>query len=126
MRALRSTLVVAAASLSCAASAQALTVHVQSKPAFRQNVHVTAHAPKLAQGGYYYAVIVLEPYKRYTRTSPPPCSASSNMQRTDYGYPMPNGELGTYARADALGDRALVPRRHLRGCGLRRPAHASL
>jgi hypothetical protein len=91
MRTLRSTLVIAAVALSCAAPAQALTVHVQSRPAIRHNVHLTGHAPRLAQGGYYYAVIVLEQYKRYTRNSPPPCSTSSNMQGTD--YPRANDEL---------------------------------
>jgi hypothetical protein len=68
-------------------------VHTPNRPSIDENVHLTAHAAKLAQGGYYYAVIVLERYKRYTRNSPPPCSTSSNMQRTDYGYPLANGEL---------------------------------
>jgi len=36
-------------------------------------------------------VIVLKPYKRYTRPSPPPCSASSDMRRADYGYPQRDG-----------------------------------
>jgi hypothetical protein len=65
-------------------------VHVQRKLAVRQNVHLTFHARRLPEGGYYYGVIVLKPYKKYTRTSPPPCSTSSNMQHTDYGYPQPN------------------------------------
>ncbi|HMD58053.1 MAG TPA: hypothetical protein VKG82_11350 [Solirubrobacteraceae bacterium] len=72
------------------ASAQAMPVHVQNKPAVRQNLHLTFRAQNLPEGGYYYAVIVLRPYKRYTRASPPPCSTSSDMQRTDYGYPQPN------------------------------------
>jgi hypothetical protein len=72
-------------------SAQAASVQVQSKLRIRQNVHVSFSAPALADGGYYYAVIVLRPYKRYTRHSPPPCSTSSNMGRTDYGYPQYDG-----------------------------------
>ncbi len=56
-------------------------------------MHITFHAPTLPEGGYYYAVIVLKPYKKYTRTSPPPCATSSDMQRTDYGYPQPGGEV---------------------------------
>ncbi len=87
----------AAGTLSLALSAMALaataTVHVQQKLAARQNVHLTFQARQLPEGGYYYGVIVLKPYKKYTRTSPPPCSTSSNMQRTDYGYPQANGQV---------------------------------
>jgi hypothetical protein len=81
----------AAGILSLALSAMVLAatvpVHVQHKPAVRQNVHLTFRAKQLPEGGYYYGVIVLKSYRKYTRTSPPPCSTSSNMQRTDYGYP---------------------------------------
>ncbi len=76
-----------------AVAAETVSVHVQRKLAARQNVHITFHARRLPEGGYYYAVIVLKPYKRYTRTSPPPCATSSNMQRTDYGYPQTSGEV---------------------------------
>ncbi len=79
--------------LTCVASAQAISVHVQSKLSVRENVHVSLHAQALPDGGYYYAVIVLKPYKRYTRHSTPPCSSSSDMQRTDYGYPQANGQV---------------------------------
>ncbi|HTB50489.1 MAG TPA: hypothetical protein VK701_05880 [Solirubrobacteraceae bacterium] len=84
--------------LSLALSATALgtatvSVHVQHKPAVHQNVHLALQAKQLPEGGYYYGVIVLKPYKKYTRTSPPPCSTSSNMQRTDYGYPQANGQV---------------------------------
>jgi hypothetical protein len=85
----------AAGTLSLALSAVALattvSVHVQRKLAVRQNVHLTFQARQLPEGGYYYGVIVLKPYQKYTRTSPPPCSTSSDMQRTDYGYPQANG-----------------------------------
>ena len=57
----------------------------------RGDVHLRFSAPALANGGYYYAVVVLRPYKRYTRSSPPPCSTSSDMQRADYGYPQATG-----------------------------------
>jgi hypothetical protein len=76
-----------------AVAAPTVSVHVQRKLAARQNVHITFHARRLPEGGYYYAVIVLKPNKKYTRTSPPPCAESSDMQRTDYGYPHPNGEV---------------------------------
>jgi hypothetical protein len=71
-----------------------VSVHVQNKPSVRQNVHIKFRASRLPEGGYYYAVIVLKPYKKYTRSSPPPCSTSSDMQRTDYGYPSSTGTVG--------------------------------
>ena len=76
-----------------AIAAEHVSVHVQRRLAARKNVHITFHAPRLPEGGYYYAVIVLKPYKKYTRASPPPCAMSSNMQRTDYGYPQANGQV---------------------------------
>jgi hypothetical protein len=69
----------------------ALSVHVQRTLVASRNVHITFRAAKLPEGGYYYAVIVLKPYKHHTEKSPPPCSTSSDMQRTDYGFPQPNG-----------------------------------
>jgi hypothetical protein len=89
----------AAGSLALTLSATALAatvsvhMHMQHKLAVRQNVHLTFQARQLPEGGYYYGVIVLKPYKKYTRTSPPPCSTSSNMQRTDYGYRQANGRV---------------------------------
>jgi hypothetical protein len=88
-----------------AVAAETVSVHVQRKLIARQNVHITFHARRLPEGGYYYAVIVLKPYKKYTRTSPPPCATSSNMQRTDYGYPLTSGEVAL----------ALTPARSLTG-----------
>jgi hypothetical protein len=78
---------------SALASAETVSVHVQPRLAVNQNVRVTFRARQLPEGGYYFAVIVLKPYKKYTRSSPPPCSTSSNMQRTNYGYPKTNGEV---------------------------------
>lgn len=77
---------------SAAAVAGPVSVRVQHKLSARQNVRVTFRARPLPQGGYYYAVLVLKPYKHYTRSSPPPCSSSSDMQRADYGYPR-NGQV---------------------------------
>jgi hypothetical protein len=79
--------------LSPLALAATVYVHVQHKLAVRQNVHLAFQARRPPEGGYYYGVIVLKPYRQYTRTSPPPCSTSSNMQRTDYGYPQANGQV---------------------------------
>jgi hypothetical protein len=65
----------------------AVTVHVQRDVLVRANLHVSFKpVGKLPTGGYYYAVIVLKPYKHYTREHPPPCSTSSDMEKTDYGY----------------------------------------
>ena len=58
----------------------------QSKPGIHQAVDLSFKAGSLPEGGYYYAVMVLEPYRHYSRQHPPPCSVSSDMQRTDYGY----------------------------------------
>lgn len=79
--------------LGVAIAAEAVSVLVHGKVTADENVHITFHARSLPEGGYYYAVIVLKPFKRYTRTSPPPCATSSNMQRTDYGYSQPGGEV---------------------------------
>jgi hypothetical protein len=67
------------------ASGDVGALHVQMKVNVRSNVDLTFDAAPLQEGGYYYAVIVLRPYKHYTK-NPPPCSVSSDMQRTDYGY----------------------------------------
>jgi hypothetical protein len=68
----------------------AVSVHVQQKPSIAGNVHISFHPlDRLPPGGYYYAVIVLKPYKGYTQETPPPCATSSDMQKTDYGYPHP-------------------------------------
>src|ERR1700682_5223980 len=94
MRTLRVALLATGASASAlifAGSAHALSVHVQRHVAVRQNVHITFHAHKLPEHGYYYAVIVLRPYKKYTATSAPTCSPSSNMYAADYGYPRAEG-----------------------------------
>jgi hypothetical protein len=87
----RVALVAGLGALAVAAPAGAMTVHVQGKPAARKNVLLSFSAAALPEGGYYYAVIVLKPYRQYRRNSPPPCSVSSDMQRADYGRPGPKG-----------------------------------
>jgi hypothetical protein len=93
MRRLSVGLLAVSGAVACSTAAEAMPVHLQRKPAVRQNVHITFRARNLAEGGYYYAVIVLKPYRKYTRRSPPPCSTSSNMSRTDYGYPHADGAV---------------------------------
>lgn len=85
-----------ALSLTLSAASLAWTtvaVHVQHRLSAHRDVHLTFRAKSPPDGGYYYAVVVLRPYKRYTRSSPPPCSTSSNMQRTDYGYARSDGQV---------------------------------
>ena len=78
----------ALATASSSAAHGGLSIHVQQRPSARQDLGVSFRPlRKLPVGGYYYAVIVLKPYKSYTRAKPPPCSTSSDMERTDYGYP---------------------------------------
>jgi hypothetical protein len=76
-----------------ATGAAAVVVHVQRSPQVARNVHVSFRAPALPEHGYYYAVVVLRPHGPYTRASRPRCSTSSDMQRTDYGYPNSSGEV---------------------------------
>jgi len=79
---------------SSAVPPEAVSIHVQHQPSVSGNVHITFRAGGvLPEGGYYYGVMVLKPYKRYTRAHPPPCSTSSNMQRADYGYRQPDGTV---------------------------------
>jgi hypothetical protein len=73
--------------VSASTQPETVSVHVPRKPSVRENVHISFRSGRLPRSGYYYAVIVLKPYKKYTRTALPPCSTSSNMERTDYGYP---------------------------------------
>ena len=82
----------AAGSVTAWASTQppTVSVHVQRKPSVAGNVHISFRpTDRLPSDGYYYAVIVLRPYKHYTRKTPPPCATSSDMEKTDYGYPHP-------------------------------------
>jgi hypothetical protein len=125
----------------CAAQAagstggETVSVHVQQRLSVRANVHVSFHAgATLPAGGYYYAVIVLKPYGRYTRGHPPPCSTSSNMERADYGYPGSDGSVqlaltparsptGHWCRRGSyLGAVYAVP--HAPPCEARYPCHS--
>ena len=112
--------------LSAVGLAAAVSVHVQHRLAARQNVHLTFPARHLPEGGYYYGVIVLKPYRKYTRTSPPPCSTSSNMLRTDYGYPQANGQVALALTPAKSSTPTLVPERLLRRRNLRGSPSASL
>ena len=78
------------AGASASTTTEAVAVQVQRKLNVLENVHLSLRSTiSLPQGGYYYAVIVLKRYKHYTEKAPPPCATSSDMQRTDYGYPHP-------------------------------------
>jgi hypothetical protein len=76
-----------------AAAAAGVVVHVQHRPQLSRSLHLSFRSAPLPEHGYYYAVIVLRPHGRYTKASHPRCSTSSDMQRTDYGYPNASGEV---------------------------------
>lgn len=65
----------------------AISPKIVATPNIHHDVDLSFSGPPLPEGGYYYAVIVLEPYRHYTLEHPPPCSVSSDMQKTEYGYP---------------------------------------
>ena len=92
-----------AATATATAQAQELTVRVQPGPTVAGAVQLSFSAPALPNGGYYYGVVVLKPYRSYTGTLPPACSTSSNMQHTAYGHPQPDG-LVTLALAPKESD----------------------
>ncbi|HXD55504.1 MAG TPA: hypothetical protein VN618_12165 [Solirubrobacteraceae bacterium] len=90
----RLAILLALAGLGPATEAQALTLQIAPRPTVRAPVEVSFSAPALPEGGYYYAVVVLRPYRGFTRELQPSCSTSSEMQRTDYGYPSADGRVG--------------------------------
>ncbi|HEV2945713.1 MAG TPA: hypothetical protein VGX26_11440 [Solirubrobacteraceae bacterium] len=80
----------AAGSVDASTGTQTVPVNVQQKPSIVGNVHISFPSTgSLPPDSYYYAVMVLKPYKHYTQEVPPPCATSSNMEKTDYGYPRP-------------------------------------
>jgi hypothetical protein len=96
MRRIRAAVVVfaiatAAASAAAVASVPAeVAVHVRKPPGLTGDIGVRfSPITALPSGGYYYAVVVLKPYRHFTRTAPPPCAAASDMQKTAYGYARP-------------------------------------
>jgi hypothetical protein len=64
-------------------------VKVPRSPSLTANVAVSFRPRTgLPRGGYYYAVVVLVSYPRYPGAGQAPsCAISSDMHRTDYGYP---------------------------------------
>lgn len=86
-------ILLALAGLGPASEAQAVALQITPHPTVRAPVAVSFSAPALPEGGYYYAVVVLRPYRGFTRELQPACSTSSEMQRTDYGYPGADGQI---------------------------------
>jgi hypothetical protein len=96
MRRLRAAVVVfaigtAGASTAAAASLPAeVAVHVHKPQSLTGDIGVRfSPITALPADGYYYAVIVLKPYRHFTRAAPPPCAVASDMQKTAYGYARP-------------------------------------
>jgi hypothetical protein len=68
--------------------ARRIFVRVPADPTLIGGVRLRlSHAPALARGGYYYAVVVLTGYAGYSSSAPPACAVSSDMQETQYGFP---------------------------------------
>lgn len=84
-------LALALAGVASASAANVLgpvSVRVSQQPSIGSTVSV-AFSPRgrLPSGGYYYAVVVLKEYARQPQSAVPPCAISSDMKRTQYGYP---------------------------------------
>src|ERR1017187_4601731 len=89
-------LILCALALTLAGSASASTpsglgsvsVKVARQPSVGGDVSV-GFSPRghLPNGGYFYAVIVLKEYAHHQQSAPPPCAISSDMRKTQYGYP---------------------------------------
>jgi hypothetical protein len=76
------------AGASAASQLGPLSVQVSPRPSSAGNV-IVGFWPRgrLPSGGYYYAVIVLKEYAHHSLSAPPQCAISSDMRRTQYGYP---------------------------------------
>lgn len=66
-----------------------VSVKAPRHPSVRQKKITISFAPRgsLPAGGYYFAVLVLENYRRASQAHPPSCAVSSNMKLVQYGYP---------------------------------------
>jgi hypothetical protein len=83
------------ASASAASRLAPVSVKVSHQPSVGGTVGI-GFSPRgpLPGGGYYYAVVVLKEYARHPPSSSPPCAVSSDMRRTQYGYPHRGRALG--------------------------------
>jgi hypothetical protein len=71
-----------------------VSVTVPKHPSVLRNVQVSFRPHgRLPRGGYYFAVLVLQNYERASKRSPPQCALSSDMKKTDYGYPHGRGSI---------------------------------
>jgi hypothetical protein len=93
LRAAVAVLAVATAGASAAAAATVpaeVAVHVHKPQGLTGDIGVRfSPIAALPARGYYYAVVVLRPYRHFTRAAPPPCAVASDMQKTAYGYARP-------------------------------------
>ncbi len=64
-----------------------VTVVVAPRPSVLADVHINFRPHPLPRGGFYYAVIVLSRYEGESQETPPPCAISSDMAKTEYGFP---------------------------------------
>jgi hypothetical protein len=75
------------ASASHAAKLGPVSVEVPRQPSLTGDLRISFLPRYLPRGGYYYAVVVLENYREHVVGAPPACSVSSDMDKTEYGYP---------------------------------------
>jgi hypothetical protein len=82
-------------SASAASRLGPVSVKVSQQPSIGGSVRVVLRPRgQLPSVGYYYAVVVLKEYARHSQSAPPPCAISSDMRRTQYGYPHRGRALG--------------------------------
>jgi hypothetical protein len=74
-------------SASHAAKLGPVSVGVPRQPSPTGDLRISFLPRYLPRGGYYYAVLVLENYRDHVLGAPPTCAVSSDMDKTEYGYP---------------------------------------
>jgi hypothetical protein len=63
-------------------------VSVAPHPSLTADVHISFQPRgRLPRGGYYYAVLVLQGYPSGAAGEAPSCAVSSDMAKTQYGFP---------------------------------------
>ncbi len=88
-RFIRTALATLSACLATPGAAQALAVHVARPQTPGAPIGVRFGAPALPEGGYYYAVVVLERYRHYTQASPRPAPRRATWNVPTTATPRP-------------------------------------
>ncbi len=64
-----------------------VAVDVPANQSVSGDARISFRPHPLPHGGFYYAVIVLSRYEGESQETPPPCAISSDMAKTEYGFP---------------------------------------